>query len=255
MAVTRPGGPTLSPFGGGVADRNPLRWDGGITRGRFPAMMARMDTPRGAAGTPTVCASQGCENLVPQPTHGGPPRRYCSDGCRSADRRRRSGRAGGAKTAVVPLSVVHEDGGAGLVTELRALSARLAELAHAVDSALVEAEVDAVSARVASIEATAAEHLAERQAAEERQAGLAAEEAAEVAEERVAQLAAQADQDAASIAALTRSLRAAEDREAALTAELAALRTLIASPTDLSGEVATGPWPTERKPRTPRSAG
>jgi hypothetical protein len=248
--------PNPSPFGGGVADRNPLRWDGGITRGHFPAMMARMDTPRGAAGAPTVCANQGCVNLVPQPAHGGPPRRYCSDGCRSTDRRRRSARAGGgAKTGVVPLSVVHEDGGAGLVTELRALSARLAELAHAVDSALVEAEVDAVSARVASIEATAAEHLAERQAAEERQAGLAAEEAAEVAEERAAQLAAQADQDAASIAALTRSLRTAEDRAAALTAELAALHTLIASPTDLSGEVASRSWSTEQKPRAPRSAG
>jgi hypothetical protein len=160
-------------------------------------MMARMDTPPGAADAPTVCASQGCENLLAQPAHSGPTRRYCSDSCRSADRRRRSGRAGGsAKRGLVPLSVVHEDGGAGLVVELRSLSARLAELAHAVDSALVEAEVDAVSARVASIEATAAEHLAERQAAEERQAGLAAEEAAEVAEERAAQLAAQADQDA-----------------------------------------------------------
>jgi chromosome segregation ATPase len=151
--------------------------------------------------------------------------------------------------------VVHEDGGAGLVTELRALSARLAELAHAVDSALVEAEVDAVSARVASIEATAAEHFAERQAAEERQAGLAAEEAAEVAEERAGQLAAQADQDAASIAALTRSLRAAEDRAAALTAELATLRPLIAGPTHLSGEVASGAWSPVQKRRAPRSAG
>jgi hypothetical protein len=219
-------------------------------------MMAGMDTPREAAGAPTVCASQGCENLVPQPAHGGPPRRYCSDGCRSTDRRRRSGRAGGgAKAGVVPLSVVHEDGGAGLVTELRALSVRLAELAHAVDAALVEAEVDAVSARVASIEAAAAEHLAERQAAEERQAGRAAEEAAEVAEERTAQLAAQADQDAASIAALTRSLRAAEDHAVALTAELVALRALIAGPTHLSGEVAPGSWATEQRPRAPRSAG
>ncbi|MEA2671671.1 MAG: hypothetical protein QOG45_1891, partial [Chloroflexota bacterium] len=232
------------------------------TRGRFPAMMARMDTPRGAAGAPTVCASQGCENLLAQPTHGGPPRRYCSESCRSADRRRRSGRAGGrATTGVVPLSVVHEDGGAGLVMELRSLSARLAELAHAVDSALVEAEVDAVSARVASIEATAAEHLAARLAAEERQAGQAAEEAAEVAEEaaevaeeRAGQLAAQAAQDAASIAALTRSLRAAEDRAAALTAELTALRTLIGNPTHRSGEVASGAWSPGQKPPT-RSAG
>jgi hypothetical protein len=151
--------------------------------------------------------------------------------------------------------VVHEDGGAGLVVELRSLSARLAELAHAVDSALVEAEVDAVSARVASIEATAAGHLAERQAAEERQAGLAAEEAAEVAEERVRQLAAQAAQDAASIAALTRSLRAAEERAAAATAELAALRTLVASSAHLSGEVASGAWSPRKKPPAPRSAG
>jgi hypothetical protein len=219
-------------------------------------MMRGMDTPRGAADAPTVCASQGCENLLAQPTRGGPPRRYCSESCRSADRRRRSGRAGGrARTGVVPLAVVQEDGGAGLVAELRSLSARLAELAHAVDSALVEAEVDAVSARVASIEATAAEHLAARHAAEERQAGQAAEEAAEVAEERAGQLAAQAAQDAASIAALTRSLRAAEDRAAALTAELTALRTLIGNPTHRSGEVASGAWSPAQKPPPPRSAG
>ncbi|HEY2706397.1 MAG TPA: hypothetical protein VGL20_22160 [Candidatus Dormibacteraeota bacterium] len=187
-----------------------------------------MDTPQEAAGTP-VCASPGCGRALAPTAEPGPLRRYCSDTCRTADRRRRHGRAGAG--GPVPLAVVQEDGGAGLVAELRALSARLAELAHAVDSALVEAEVDAVSARVASIEAAAAEHVAERQAAEERHAGQAAEEAAEVAEERAGLLAVQADQDAVSIAGLARSLRAAEERAAALTSELAALRALVTDST------------------------
>lgn len=194
-----------------------------------------MDTPPRATDAPTVCASQGCDKALTQPEGGGPGRRYCSESCRSADRRRRPGRGGAKVVGIVPLSVVQEDGGASLVAELRALSARLAELAHAVDSVLVEAEVDAVAARVASVEATAAEHVAERQAAEDRHAGLAAEEAAEVAEDHAAQLAVQADLDAASVAALARALQAAEERAGALTTELSDLRKLMASLTVAGG--------------------
>jgi len=144
-------------------------------------MIIRMDTPRPATGDPTVCARLGCENPVTQQPGGRPPRRYCSDACRSAARRLRSG-AGPAQ--IVSLSVVPEEAGEGPVAELLALSARLAQIADDVDGSLVDAEVDAVSARVATVEAVAAEHLAERHAADDRQAGLAAEEAAEVAEER-----------------------------------------------------------------------
>jgi hypothetical protein len=169
-------------------------------------MIVKMDRPRGASGAPTVCARQGCENPVLPPPGGGPRRRYCSDGCRSADRRERHSRADADPGGIVPFSVVQEEGEAGPVAELRALSARLAQLADAVDSALVDAEVDAVAARVASLEAVAAEHVAERQAADERQAGLAAEEAAEVAEDLAS--AASRDRDAALADAAERVKRA-----------------------------------------------
>lgn len=58
----------------------------------------------------------------------------------------------------------------GPLAELQALTARLAEVADAVETALVDAEVDAVAARIASVEAVAAEHLAERHASDERHA-------------------------------------------------------------------------------------
>jgi hypothetical protein len=236
-----------------------------------------MVPPREPSGAVRVCARLGCENPLTRSPGGGALRRYCSDECRSADRRERRHRADAAAPRIVPLSVVGEEGDASPVAELRALSARLAGLAHAVESALVDAEVDAVGARIASVEAVAAGHLAERRAAEEHRAGLAAEEAAEVAEDRaseaaterdhavaeaselaarvleaearsaadrsariaaecqaealtgerdrlVAQLAAQVERDAASVAALARSLRMAEDRAEALGVELAALR-------------------------------
>jgi hypothetical protein len=149
---------------------------------RPPVIIVRMNRPSGASGAPTVCARAGCDNLLSQPGGGGAPRRYCSDECRSADRRDRHTRVDADAGEVLTLSLVQTVGDAGPVAELRVLTARLAELADAVDTALVDAEVDAVAARVASVEAVAAEHLAERQAADERHAGMAAEEAAEVAE-------------------------------------------------------------------------
>jgi hypothetical protein len=177
-------------------------------------MIIRMDTPRRATGDPTVCARRGCENPVTQPPGGRPPRRYCSDACRSAERR---SRASAGPAEIVCLSVVQEEGEAGPVAELLALSARLAQIADAVDGSLVDAEVDAVSARVASVEAVAAEHLAERHAADERQAGLAAEEAAEVAEDL-------RDEALAEAAALATRVLETEVRAAA---EVAHVRTLL----------------------------
>jgi len=188
---------------------------------RLPVMIERMDRPSGASGGPTVCARRGCENLLSESSGGGRPRRYCSHACRSADRR--------SRFAVDPeeaptLSVVQDPGEAGPVVELRALTARLAELADAVDTALVEAEVDAVAARVASVEAVADEQLAERQAAEEHRAGLAAEEAAEVAEDLAS--VPERDRDRAISDAAALAARALET-EARAAAELARVGTLL----------------------------
>jgi hypothetical protein len=191
-------------------------------------MIVKMDRPRGATGAPTVCMRQGCENPLTQTPGGGPPRRYCSDACRSADRRERQSRADADPAEIVPLSVVQEQGEASAVVELRALSARLAQLADAVDATLVDAEVDAVAARVASVEAVAAEHVAERHAADERQAGLAAEEAAEVAEDLAS--AAQRERDQAIAEATALAARALEAEERA-SAEVERLRTLLEAAT------------------------
>jgi hypothetical protein len=125
---------------------------------------------------------------------------------------------------MVPLSLVQEVGEASPVAELRALSARLAELADAVDTALVDAEVDTVAARVASVEAVTAEHVAERHAADERQAGMAAEEAAELAEELASAAGRERDQAVAEGAAL--AARALEI-EARAAAEVERLRILL----------------------------
>ena len=171
-------------------------------------MITRMDRPSGVSRAPHVCARRGCENLVGQPPGGGTPRRYCSDACRSADRPERRSRVDVEETEVLPLSVVQGRGEEGPLAELQALTARLSQLADAVETALVDAEVDAVAARVASVEAVAAEHLAERHAADERHAGLAAEEAAEVAEERVS--AAERDRDRAVAEAAELAARAQE---------------------------------------------
>jgi hypothetical protein len=233
-------------------------------------MIVSMVVPREPSGAARLCARQGCENPFSRSPAGGPLRRYCSDACRTADRRERRSPGDADASRIVPLAVVGEEGDASPISELRALSARLAELAHTVESALVEAEVDAVGARIASVEAVAAGQVATRHAADEHQAAVAAEEAAEVAEERagtamlerdravaevaalraralnaearataelerldaltserdglVAQLTAQVERDAASVAALVRSLHMAEDRAQALTAELADLR-------------------------------
>ena len=161
-----------------------------------------MVTPRERSGARTVCARQGCDNPLTRSPSGGPLRRYCSDPCRSADRRERRSRADADASRIVPLSVVGEDDDGSPVAELRALSARLADVAHTIESALVEAEVDAVGARIASVEAVAAGQVAERHAADEQRAALAAEEAAEVAEDRVVAAISERDHALADVAAL-----------------------------------------------------
>ena len=187
-------------------------------------MIVGMDRSSGASGAPNVCARPGCGNLLGKAPRGGTSRRYCSDACRSADRRSHFG----DPAEVLTLSVVHSPGEAGPVAELRALTARLAELADAVDTALVEAEVDAVAARVASVEAVAAEQLAERHAADEHRAGLAAEEAAEVAEDMAS--AAGQDRDRAIAEAAALAARALET-EARVAAELERVGTLLEAST------------------------
>src|SRR5947209_7402059 len=128
-----------------------------------------------------VCAREGCTNPVEQPTTGGHPRRYCSDTCRAADRRARLARERVAASAPPAADLEPSDLGAQLVTT----ATTLAQLAFAVRAALVSTGADATQARVIRLEALAAERIAsaERRVAEERQARLAAEEAAIVAEE------------------------------------------------------------------------
>jgi hypothetical protein len=182
-----------------------------------------MVTPREPSGARRLCARQGCDNPLSRSPSGGPLRRYCSDQCRSADRRERRGRGDADASRIVPLSVVGEDGEGSPVAELRILSGRLAELAHSIESALVEAEVDAVGARIASVEAVAAGQVAVRHAADEQRAALAAEEAAEVAEDRTVAAMFERDQALAEVVALrARALEA----EARATAELQRLDAL-----------------------------
>lgn len=191
-------------------------------------MIVTMDRPSGASEAPTLCARTGCDNLLSPRRGGGTPRRYCSDACRSADRRERRTRADADSGEVLTLSLVQGRGDVEPVAELRALTARLAELADAVDTALADAEIDAVAARVASVEALAAEHVAERHAADERHAGLAAEEAAEVAED-LANTAGR-DRDRAVAEATALAARALET-EARAAAELDRVGTLLEAST------------------------
>ena len=191
-------------------------------------MIVKMDRPSGASEAPTVCARAGCDHLLSPRRGGGTPRRYCSDACRSADRRERRTRSDADSGEVLTLSLVQGRGDVEPVAELRALTARLAELADAVDTALADAEIDAVAARVASVEALAAEHLAERHAADERHAGLAAEEAAEVAED-IANAAGR-DRDRAVAEATALAARALET-EARAAAELDRVGTLLEAST------------------------
>src|SRR5580704_12710933 len=143
-----------------------------------------MEIDASATAAPTVCARQGCGNPLTQPAGGGPLRRYCSDICRSADRRARlSGRT------PAPLVIAGDAATSDLGGQLTATAAALAQLAEAVRSALTAADIEAVNARIAQAEASAAVRVseAERALAEERHARLAAEEGATVAEETAAE--------------------------------------------------------------------
>src|SRR6195256_2581161 len=115
-----------------------------------------MEIDAGASAAPTVCARQGCGNPLTQPAGGGPLRRYCSDVCRSADRR---ARLSGSTPA--PLVLARDPAPPDLGGQLPATAAVLAQLAEAVRSALTAADIEAVNARIAQAEASAAVRISE----------------------------------------------------------------------------------------------
>lgn len=109
-----------------------------------------------ASSSLSPCAREGCTNPVEQPATGGHPRRYCSDACRAADRRARLAR----ERAATPVLSAEETGPSDLGAQLVATATTLAQLALAVRSALVTTGADATQARLAQVEASAAERIA-----------------------------------------------------------------------------------------------